>query len=149
MPPETESPGVLLVLIPVLFLLVFPLFWSGIVLLVGTLGGWRRLAAAYPATGAEATTTWRFRGGRMGFMNYKGVLDVGVSDAGLHLGVFLPFRVGHPPILVPWDQVEVGPDKSRWFSTAVPLSFPGAGGLTLELYGVDGEVLRKAKAGGG
>jgi hypothetical protein len=36
--------------------------------------------------------------------NYGGCLTVGSDAAGLYLAVMFLFRVGHPPLFIPWDE---------------------------------------------
>ena len=38
-------------------------------------------------------------------MGIKGGLHLGVSREGLHLAVMAIFRMGHPPLLVPWHDI--------------------------------------------
>ncbi len=45
------------------------------------------------------------QGGRVGMVNYNGCLTIHSSAEGLHLSVWLPFRLGHPPLFIPWDTV--------------------------------------------
>lgn len=99
------------------FAVVFPLFWCGVVWLVGATG-WRRLAARFPAAARPDVTPARVASGtsaRLGVVNYNGVLNVGVAPEGLHLAVMALFRVGHPPVLVPWDEIEASPPHREWF----------------------------------
>ena len=99
------------------FLVVFPLFWCGIVWLVGAMG-WRRLAGRYPAAARPEVTARRVAtatSARLGVVNYNGTVHVGVSPEGLHLSVMSIFRVGHPPLLIPWDEIEASPPHREWF----------------------------------
>ncbi len=41
----------------------------------------------------------------MGVTNYNSVLTIHVSPEGLHLAVMKIFRLGHPPILIPWAEI--------------------------------------------
>lgn len=56
----------------------------------------------------------------MGPASYKNVLRVWIEPDGLRLGVVLPFRPGHPPLLIPWDAIEdVRPRKVLWVTQYV------------------------------
>ena len=48
-----------------------------------------------------------------GLAHYRNCLVIGANPAGLYLAVFLPFRVAHPPLFIPWN--EVTQSKTRIF----------------------------------
>lgn len=90
-------------LIPLIFFVVFPLFWMGIVGLIGK-AAWGPLARVYPAE------EWPARGfklsmqsGRIGMSSYSGAINAVATPEGLYLRPTLFFRVGHPPVFIPWD----------------------------------------------
>lgn len=66
------------------FLVIFPLFWMGIVLLVSRVSGCGRP-----------------------FSSYSGCLTVTVSTDGFHLKPIFVFAAGHDPIFMPWSAVEM------------------------------------------
>lgn len=43
---------------------------------------------------------------------YGGVLILSGSNEGLALSLWLPYRVGSPPILLPWSDIEVSSETS-------------------------------------
>jgi hypothetical protein len=45
------------------------------------------------------------QGGRVGQVAYGGSLNIYSSPEGLYLSVLFPFRLGHPPLFIPWDAV--------------------------------------------
>lgn len=99
------SEGLLIATVILGFLIIFPAFWSLIVWLVGI--PWRGLAADYPAA------SWPEDGYRLsmqsvsvGLANYGNSLTVVGTDEGLYLRPMWAFRVGHPPIHIPWGEVE-------------------------------------------
>lgn len=98
------SSWLLVVAIVVGFPLVFGLFFSGVTFLVSLLGGWGRLAGRYraPPGGMASVQTCS---GFMGVARYSGVLRVGVAPEGLHLSVMVLFRAGHPPLVIPWQDI--------------------------------------------
>jgi hypothetical protein len=107
---------------PWLLVVLFPLFWSGVLLLIGHIGGWGRIASKYRARDAFEGRRWSFQSGQFGRSNYGGCLTVGANQRGLRFSVFFPFRPGHPPIFVPWEDVSV--TEGRWlFSSYADLSF--------------------------
>ena len=88
--------------IPLAFLFGFPILWCGVCLALSCMGGWARLAKVYRDDARTGGDVYYMRSGRIGTVNYNSCLTLRVSEAGLRLSVLLPFRVGHPPILIPW-----------------------------------------------
>jgi hypothetical protein len=89
------------------FLLVFVVFWCAISFVISLLGGWWFLASAYRAKSDFIGERWWFRSAGFGLANYENVLIVGANQAGLHLACIVPFRVGHPPLFIPWSELEM------------------------------------------
>jgi hypothetical protein len=54
--------------------------------------------------------------------NYNNCVTIGANFQGIHLSVLFLFRVGHPPIFIPWEDVTVKPRPRRWLP-AVELNF--------------------------
>ncbi|MGI9471498.1 MAG: hypothetical protein ACR2NZ_08205 [Rubripirellula sp.] len=93
------------------FLAVIPLMWCFLSWLMSSLSGWSRLAREYRDCGqrSEASAsgnieTARLRTGRMGVINYHSILTFRACDDGLSIGTALPFRLGHPPLFIPWTE---------------------------------------------
>ena len=148
-----QQPGPLPWFLPVLivvgFLVIFPAFWCAVVKLISVAGGWSRLATRYPASEPALDHRWPMQSGRFGGLgNYRNVLTVGVGPEGLFLDVMALFRVGHAPLLVPWEDVEVLPDESLFFLSVTPVRI-GADGTTLRLYGDVGKAVRGYREGMG
>jgi len=135
----------LAVLIPLGFLIVFPLFWMGIGVLI-SFWGWRWLAAQYPEprpfTGDYATG----RSGAVGMSRYNHVLRVGADSEGLALAVMFLFRVGHPPLFIPWEEV-ASVERGGIFFHHVRLRFRRSRVAVL-LHGRDLEDHLRAASGG-
>jgi hypothetical protein len=87
--------------------------WAGITLLTGTIGGWRYLGRAYPATAPFTGQVLPARNARMGIVGYGWSLSIGADRETLHLAVPWPFRVGHPTLSVPLD------DVTMWYEPGV------------------------------
>lgn len=97
------------------FVLVILGGWIAVSCLLSALGGWWQLARDFRASGDFLGRTWRFQSASMRFgMGYNGVLSVGADHAGLRLSILFPFRVGHPPLLIPWHELDLYREK-RWF----------------------------------
>jgi hypothetical protein len=114
----------------------FPFFfvgmWVMVSWLIAMIGGWSRLAGHYRASSDFLGQTWNMCSGRMGISNYNGVLTIGANSNGLHLAVLLPFRVGHPPLFIPWEEISTTPVKNFWVAYT-ELRFAAVPGVTLRL----------------
>jgi hypothetical protein len=117
---------------PWVLALLFPLFWSGVLIVIAHVGGWARIAAEYGAWGSFEGRRWMFQSARFGWSNYNNCLTVGAGRQGLYLGVLFPFRPGHPPILVPWGDVAATPGRFL-FGTYVDLRFRRVPGVRVRL----------------
>jgi hypothetical protein len=74
-------------------------------------------------------------------MSYNNCLTVGSNPEGLYLAVLFLFRVGHPPLFVPWQDISVMTGKLLlWEWTE--FRFRQAPGVWLRLYGGLGDELR-------
>ena len=108
----------------------FPLIWSFVCIVISRFGGWHKLASAYRTSLPFGGTLRRFQTARMrGGARYKGCLNVGASPSGLFLSTYFPFRPGHPPLLVPWQDVTVHGHAD----VAYELRFRAAPGIPLQL----------------
>jgi hypothetical protein len=124
----------------------FLALWIGVEIGVAQIGGWGELSRFYRSSNPFDGRRWHFRSGRMRMMmSYKNCLTVGSSPEGLYLAVFFLFRIGHPPLFVPWQDISVKTGKLLlWEWTE--FRFRQAPRVWLRLYrGLSGEL--KAEAG--
>jgi hypothetical protein len=103
------------------FVLLFPFFfvgvWCLVCFLLSQIGGWARLGEKFSATAAP---DGKFLYGQSaqfsGFCNYNRCLTIAIAENGLYLKVWSIFRLGHPPLLIPWDQIQNTKQTSLlWF----------------------------------
>jgi hypothetical protein len=114
---------------PELFFLGFIVLWATISYLLSIIGGWAKLAEDYRSEPLMERQRWTFQSAAMRFAaSYNNVLTVGVSDAGLSLSIFFLFRLGHPPLLIPWSDIrkvgEAGKFKGQRLRIAKAPSIP-------------------------
>lgn len=67
--------------------------------------GWTRIARNHRATAKPSGAAFRCRSGRIRWARYNNCLNVTLAKEGIHLSVVFLFRIGHPPVLIPWDAV--------------------------------------------
>lgn len=91
----------------------FVAFWCLIVKML-SLAGWQRLAqyqTLRPLAG-PSTTLGR---AKLGGISYKNVISASTQAEGLALKSMFLFRIGHPPLLIPWSAIgSVISEKSFW-----------------------------------
>ena len=110
---ELSSPTFLAPLIVIGSLFAFVAFWAFVVTIVGRFSGWHRLAQDFEATRQPNGQTLGWKSMRFGFSgNYNGTVNITPSFEGLHLQTVLPFRVGHKPLLIPWEYITLGEPQS-------------------------------------
>lgn len=79
------------------------------------MSGWRKLAGRFPAPQNFAEgQLFKWQSGSVGVSGYSKVLFIRVSAQGLYLACVFPFRLMHPPMLIPWSQVKAIRQKKFW-----------------------------------
>ncbi len=121
----TESPTTF----GLLFALSFVAVWLFVTWIASRASGWHRMRQRFGNPGPFATggERIRFASAQIGWGNYSGALDLRVSSSGLYLATIPFFRPFHPPLFIPWTEIEVHP--ARWPSLAPWLTLrtvPGA-----------------------
>ncbi len=95
-----------------LWLAGFPIYfialWCLVGWIMGNLSGWAKLATHFRATAPFGGTCWHFQSASMRWnTRFGNCLTVGVAPNGLYLSVVPIFRLGHPPLHIPWEQITV------------------------------------------
>ena len=131
--------------VPLIFLLVFPVFWIGINLALSLLSGWRSLARHFRGRPAETAAAVSLGSARMGSSifptSYNGVLNVSASREGVGLSLFPLFAVGTPPLLIPWDAM--GECRTWVLFGAFPRFQFNVGGVQVTLVGRAARMMRE------
>lgn len=132
---------------PVEFLVFFILLWCSVSYGLAFIGGWHALGQHYKLDGDFNGERWYMRSGSLRLVNYGSCLTFGSGSDGLYLAVLLPFRIGHPPLLVPWRDMSAEPSKWLFFST-VRLSFKKEPSITLRISQRLGKKIAEHSSGG-
>jgi hypothetical protein len=90
---------------PWLFFLGLSFNWVAVSFLFAYSSGWSQLAKQYRTSQSPPNNLSFMNSGRVGWVSFKGCLNIGVTSKGLYLSVFPLFRLGHPPLLIPWTAV--------------------------------------------
>ena len=113
----------IIVLIIAGFFPAFILLWVGVILLLSWLSGWNALGKHYrEVTPFEGERLQMVSGRLRNGVNYRAVLTMGANSEGISLTVFFPFRIGHPPLFIPWSEISISKEK-LFFMDAVGLRF--------------------------
>jgi hypothetical protein len=90
-------------------IIAVPLMLFGVIsvslLVISAFGGWRRLAAFFPAIDLPSGRRFLMQSGSVGWVNYSACLTIYTSADGIYLTTMWPFRAGHPPLFIPWSEI--------------------------------------------
>ena len=118
---------------PIHIFISFLSLWMVISFLISILGGWWSLSQYYLSKPHNLKKKWNFQSAVMRFMTgYGNCLNISVTDRGLLLSVLFLFRVGHPPLLIPLDDIIIEKYRS-WFMKGVKLNFRKAPNIPLHI----------------
>jgi hypothetical protein len=46
--------------------------------------------------------------------DYSGIIRIAAEEDSLYLSVVFPYRIGHPPLRIPWTEIQFGKTKFLW-----------------------------------
>ncbi|VTU01525.1 Uncharacterized protein OS=Myxococcus stipitatus (strain DSM 14675 / JCM 12634 / Mx s8) GN=MYSTI_03331 PE=4 SV=1 [Gemmataceae bacterium] len=111
----------------------FVAFWVVVCHIVSLGSGWWALSRAYRPAAPFAGKWRRGRSFRLNSANYNGCATLGTNADGLYLGVFFPFRPGHPPLFIPWADVSAQVVKGWFGFTYLEFTFARVPGVRLRI----------------
>lgn len=126
-------PDWLLALIPIGFLIGFPLLWASVMFLLSRLSGWSTLARRYKAEQPFMGQRFPYCSGTLGFVGYNKSLVLGADERGLHIAVPKIFAFGHPALLVPWGHIKASRKRKLWMQT-VGFELGASPAITLRMH---------------
>jgi hypothetical protein len=129
---------------PLYYAIFFLSLWLLLNLIVSRLTGFARMAAHYQNAGTFAGKVWRFQTitTRWG-MGYKGCSNVGADSRGLYISFGFLFRLGHPPLFVPWGDIAIT-EKQISKSRMLELRFRKTEDLPVRIFAELGASLAEA-----
>ncbi|MGB8260433.1 MAG: hypothetical protein WCE75_08785 [Terracidiphilus sp.] len=95
----------------------FPVFfvclWCGISYLIAWMSGWQELARRFASESEPYGDTlsagpWFIVVYLRYWTKYGGVVRMRAAAGGLYLSAIFLFRLGHPPLRIPWNEIRVG-----------------------------------------
>ncbi len=106
--------------------------FCGLSWMMSALSGWRDLAHRFRYHGKFRGEMYRFRDwGSSPWplsrdVSGFGTLNAGMNEEGLYLVPIIPVRLFHPPLLIPWGEIEAVPQGKFFFRYRVVFrSVPG------------------------
>lgn len=82
--------------------------WLLVTAVISYIGGWRTLAKRFRFGSCFLGEKWGFQSGHMRWIaGYGNCLTLGCNHEGLYLATMPLFRFGHPPLIVPWDEIRI------------------------------------------
>jgi hypothetical protein len=100
---------------------IFPIVFVGLSWISAHFfGSWQQLAATYGYREKFVGQTWKFQYVAVNRSEYKNSVTVGINSTGLYLAPFSLFRTGHPPILIPWAELQLEEERT-WTATMYAL----------------------------
>jgi len=106
------------------YIFIFIALWICVCQLISTAGGWRILSRDYRAAASfDGKKLWFKSAGMRRWTNYNNCLVVGANKYGLYLAVLPIFRVGHPPLFIPWTEISTEAGSRRLFGDFVKFKF--------------------------
>ncbi|MCL1474182.1 hypothetical protein [Argonema antarcticum] len=67
---------------------------------------WLSLAKLYKTNQPPPHNIRRMRQGYVGWIRYRGALNIGITHEGIYLSIMRPFNIGTPPLLIPWRAID-------------------------------------------
>ncbi|MEE3719643.1 hypothetical protein V2H45_23150 [Tumidithrix elongata RA019] len=77
----------------------------GFLFLLPVVSGWGRMHKKYRTSQSPPSIMSHMNNARVGWVGFRGTLNIGVSSQGLYLSTFILFRPFLPPLLIPWSEV--------------------------------------------
>ena len=78
--------------------------------------GWMALSRRFRDTGAFQSYRWSFQSVRLRSVwgSYNNCVNFGADQTGLYMGLFPLLRCGHPPLFIPWSEIQVMNGNQGW-----------------------------------
>lgn len=98
--------------------------WCVICLFISFLGGWHSLSRRFKKQsdpyGETKSARFTFLGVKMRFgVKYDNVIRITAAEDALFLSVLFFFRIGHPQLRIPWNEIQFSSTKFLWMKFVV------------------------------
>jgi hypothetical protein len=107
-----------------LYILGFIALWICVCKLISVFGGWKTLSQDYQANSAfDGQKLWFKSVGMRRWTNYSNCITLGVNKYGFYISILPIFRIGHPPLFIPWTDISTEDGNRRLFFKIVIFKF--------------------------
>jgi hypothetical protein len=98
------------------FVIFFMILWCAVCFLISFLTGWFALARRFkrqadPYGETKTAGPFFYTVYMRWWSKYSSVIRLTAAGDALYASVLLPFRIGHPPLRIPWDEIRFGRAK--------------------------------------
>jgi hypothetical protein len=111
------------------FIAVFLLGWIGVAAFLSVMSGWDRLASRFRSGAKTEGEKFRFSSISIASgifpINYGHSVLITVGRSGLGISLLLLFRLFHPPLLIPWSEIEAVRPEKRLLAMITAVSIKG------------------------
>jgi hypothetical protein len=95
------------------------LLWCAVCFLIGLLSGWFALTRRFkkqsePYGDVKTAGPFSYTVYMRFWSHYSGVIRLAAAQDALYASVLSIFRVGHPPLRIPWDEIQMSRARSFW-----------------------------------
>ncbi len=144
--PDGMTPVVAVVLVVGCFAVMV----TAVTYIISRMSGWVLLSRRFPAAGDFLGESWTWQSARLrGWCNYNNCLRIGADPQGLYLAAMAPFRLFHPPLFIPWTEIDAQSGKAfLGFFDTVLLRVGRDEQVSVRLYGKMVRRIRQAAASG-
>jgi hypothetical protein len=106
------------------FAIFFVTLWCFICFLISLLSGWFSLSRRFkkqsePYGETHSAGPFFYTVYTRFWSHYGSVIRMIAAEDALYLSVLFPFRVGHPPLRIPWNEIKLSRTKRFWFRYVV------------------------------
>ena len=104
--------------------IIFVILWCAICYSLSFLSGWHSLTRRFKKQsepyGETKSLRFTLLGVRMRFgVKYDNFIRITAAEDALYLFMLFFFRLGHPPLRIPWNEIQFGRTKYFWMSFVV------------------------------
>jgi len=122
--------------------------WVLVTFALSRFSGWVKLAGYYPADHPFDGPLIRFQAAQFrAATNYNGCLNFGGNYEGMYIVPMVPFKLFHPPLLIPWSEITARPVKVMRFWNFVELHFQRAPDIPVRIKAQLAQKLADASMG--
>ena len=109
---------------PVGFAVFFIALWCSICYLISFMSGWLTLARRFrsesdPFGDTRNAGPYFYTVYLRYWTHYSSVIRLTAAEDALYLSVLLIFRIGHPPLRIPWKEITFSRTRRFWFRYVV------------------------------